>query len=186
MVVASTATAVVLAACGADDGLFAPAGQATTVTTGSVGSTATTTAGSGTGTSTSSGGIGGTGTGSGQGGATATGVTTSANTSANTSTAATTSASSSSVSATAASSSSSSGGGPVCSPQQGDDNCLKCVKGNCCMALEACVADKPCSCMLDCLDKTNDVGGCTQKCTWGTVWNSLYLCASSACTYECN
>jgi hypothetical protein len=55
-------------------------------------------------------------------------------------------------------------GGEVCAPDPADDDCAMCVKGMCCMQLEACDADPEggCQCFQECAEMNPGVVGAMQ------------------------
>lgn len=78
--------------------------------------------------------------------------------------------------------------GPVCEPRPPAGNtCLECVYGSCCVAWEACFADEPCACVIDChVIQGNSLGMCSNVCNLDSNrYQELFFCGEANCLGSC-
>lgn len=112
---------------------------------------------------------------------TSTSTTLTATTEASTSTTSTSDPSSSSTvgstSTTAAADSSSS---------TGADPCNDCIAGNCNNEVATCIADRDCSCWLDCIGDVEEFEECVPVCgDRPTIFDDIFVCAAAECDDAC-
>jgi hypothetical protein len=76
----------------------------------------------------------------------------------------------------------------MCPPANDDTACEACVKANCCMQLDACLADVDCECLTTCLQGGNNQLQCNQMCgVMGVNQAALQLlaCTNNSCAVDC-
>jgi hypothetical protein len=76
----------------------------------------------------------------------------------------------------------------LCPDEPGDDDCILCVKGACCMEKLDCEADADCVCMRDCIDGGGSNNQCKNMCDiQGSNQNFQAFdgCVDDFCQVEC-